>query len=292
MLVTVLVTVLVEVLVGMPGREQVTARVCPHGPGAGRPGTTLGAAPVTDHSERAAVPSNRMETKRRSRQRRIEVAEQRRRQAVRERHRSWLTIGLAVVAGAAVVGAVLVQQALKPPPVAERKLSSFGAKLSAAGCTAVENPPDAGYQQIGPGTTDKKAAAITKGTYASVPPTSGQHLGTGLSLGTSFYDTTDEPSVESAVTSMHHGYSLVWYAPALPAKQVQTLQDIATRASTIQSKFAVLPWQPSYGQLPTGKQVVMTTWGHRQACGTVSGAAVEKFIQQFPPSKAPEPNGT
>jgi hypothetical protein len=53
-------------------------------------------------------------------------------------------------------------------------------------------------------------------------------------------------------------------------------------------------WDDAYGDFPAGKHLGMSHWGaadsFTQVCGKVSGAAVQKFIEDHPASDSPEPN--
>ena len=105
--------------------------------------------------------------------------------------------------------------------------------------------------------------------------------------------------MEQLVHNLEHGYTILWYDDTIEGKQLDALKDIAESARADDNvgpnqKFVVSAWDDSYGDLPEGKHIGLSHWGaeqgHRQLCGKVSGEAVERFIEKFPASDAPEPN--
>ena len=110
--------------------------------------------------------------------------------------------------------------------------------------------------------------------------------------------------METLVHNLEHGYTVVWYDATATDKQQATLKSVAEKARASDAtaqKFIVSAWDPSYGAFPAGKHFALSHWaadpqdtkkqtGHRQLCGDVSGDVVQKFIEQFPYTMAPEPN--
>jgi hypothetical protein len=229
--------------------------------------------------------SRKLDAKQAARLRRHELEAQKRQLAKRERLRTWSYAGLAVLAGAAIIAAVLVPQWLKPTPVTERKLASFGTSLKKAGCDSPTSPKSGKDTLIGPGT---KNAKRTKGSYPSAPPVGGDHYATPVPATPNFFAASAKPKVERLVTNEINGDTVVWYLPSLPGSQVKTLSQFAQRIALDNPNVLVAPWDTSYGKFPAGKQVALATKGHVQYCAKVSGAAVQSFVQQFP-AVAPAP---
>jgi Protein of unknown function (DUF3105) len=116
--------------------------------------------------------------------------------------------------------------------------------------------------------------------------------------------------VETLVHNLEHGYTVVWYRPDAPSKQIQNLERIAKTFGSDSynpaDKFLAAPWSEADGAgFPVGKSVVITRWaadpndpgdptkqrGVRQACTEVSGAAIKEFMAKYPVANSPEPNG-
>ena len=76
-------------------------------------------------------------------------------------------------------------------------------------------------------------------------------------------------------------------------------KDVKAMAEKIDADayFMAAPWSSADGAaFPDGKHVALTHWtgpenqeGVTQYCGAPSGAVVEKFLDDYPPSDAPEP---
>lgn len=223
--------------------------------------------------------------------RKARVEELRRAQAAAERRRTILAVGVAGVVVVVLVGIVV---AVIRDYRTGQDPATYGVAAAAASCDAATNDPTSGSAvHVGPGTNQPN---ITKIKYSTVPPSSGEHFVVPESPSLPFYTTKDRPRIETLVHNLEHGYTVVWYTADLPAAQQEDLRKIADLARQETSgKFIVSAWDDSYGTLPAGKTVAMSHWGaktgHRELCGAVSGAAVKSFIQKFPASDAPEPNG-
>lgn len=97
--------------------------------------------------------------------------------------------------------------------------------------------------------------------------------------------------------NLEHGYTIVWYDESTPKDQVDELKKLAplTRDDKYAGpKFIVSAWDQTRGAFPSGKHIAMSHWGakegHRQLCGSVSGAAIATFVQDYPYTDSPEPN--
>jgi hypothetical protein len=226
------------------------------------------------------------------RDRRAKVEAMRKAEQARERRKSMIFVVIAVLVGVGLIAAVAVPSYVKSRNDPKNKaLSSFGVSASAAGCSDVQTK-DAGDsvgKHVPDGTVEK---------YATVPPSYGPHWNAPAYPAREFYTARDRPEMEQLVHNLEHGYTIVWYDSTIKGAQLDALKDIATRARTEDAvgptgKFIVSAWDNAYGKLPSGKHLGLSHWGaqdsHVQLCGKVSGAAVQKFIDDFPASDSPEP---
>ena len=229
-----------------------------------------------------------MATKTKDRRARIE--EMRRAQARAERRKTLGFVSVAVVIGLLLIAVPVGQAILKARnDPARRPLSAFGVAPAAAGCSPIDNPKvTAAGLHIGPGTNQPTK---TRARYSTVPPTSGEHFAVTASLGRKFFGPNDAPKMEELVHNLEHGYTVVWYDDTVRGAQLDTLRDLLARVAKDSPKFIVAPWDPSYGRFPAGMHIGVSTWGHRQLCGKVSGEVIGAFVKRFPPAQAPEPNG-
>jgi hypothetical protein len=95
-----------------------------------------------------------------------------------------------------------------------------------------------------------------------------------------------------------------------PDKEINNLQRISKTFGSDDynpaDKFIAAPWSDADGAgFPAGKNIVITRWtadpndpadvtkqrGVRQACTTVSGAAIQDFMAKYPVDSSPEPSG-
>ena len=227
--------------------------------------------------------------------RRERLEAERRAQKAAQRKRNMLTAGIGILAGVLIIGgtafAIINQEKNKP---SNKDFSAFGVSASAAQCTPVEKSKVAGSgEHVGPGTNSPN---VTKVTYSTVPPTSGQHYPVWLEPSRHFYSVADAPVVEQAVHNLEHGYNVLWYSPTLSEADISTLEGLADKigGDSDTRKFIVLPWNTAYGAFPAGKTIGISHWGKtegsRQLCGQVSGEAIAKFVEDHPSSDSPEPN--
>ena len=224
-------------------------------------------------------------------ERRARIEEMRRQQQAAERRKNIVIIGLGLVLGIGLIAAVAVPMVMKEQEN-RAPLASFGAPLAEASCSEPTNDPATSANHVGPGTDN----AVTKVTYATVPPSNGDHFLAPAEISRHFYTAEDRPRVETLVHNLEHGYTIVWYDSTVTGDQLQAAKDLADRVpeDSKNRKFIVSAWDESYGQLPDGKHVALVHWsadgrGHRQLCGAVSGAAIDQFMTAFPASDSPEP---
>jgi hypothetical protein len=223
--------------------------------------------------------------------RKAKLEEMRRQQAAAERRRTMLVGGIAgalVLALVAVVGIVIRNQIIK------NDMTRIGAAEAAASCDpATSDKVTGASQHVGPGTDSPN---VTRVTYATVPPSSGQHFAVPEAPSRAFYTASDRPPLETLVHNLEHGYTIVWYDEKLPKAEqdrLRTLAPLARKADNPGPKFIVSAWDSSRGALPAGKPIALSHWGaqqgHRMYCGKVSGAAIQHFTKRFPYTDSPEP---
>lgn len=224
--------------------------------------------------------------------RRAKVEELRRQQRAAERRRTTIFIGIASVVGIGIIAAAaipLINQGREQ----SRPYSEFGVGAAAAECDPVTN--DA---------AESATHVETPVSYATLPPSSGDHFPSPVAGSRPFYTAEDTPAVEQLVHNLEHGYTILWYASTVSEADLQTLEDLADRVrnDNDRNKFIVAAWDESRGAFPEGKSIALSHWsasgegagaqglGHRQLCGQVSGEVVDQFMTLFPFTDAPEPN--
>jgi hypothetical protein len=187
-------------------------------------------------------------------------AEEARKAAQRRAHRrsNLLTIGVAVVVGALVVGGIIYQRSTGEGGVSDE----VGVSEAAANCTGVREPEKQPADHIAPGEPHPP--------YSSDPPTSGPHLEQPANPG--FYD---QPlPAEQVIHNMEHGQIVIWYAPDAPEEVVGNIESLVRQEST--ATLAV-----PYEAVGNTHTFVMTAWGASQACEQVSQAVVNKFRTEY-----------
>ncbi|HJY43459.1 MAG TPA: DUF3105 domain-containing protein [Propionibacteriaceae bacterium] len=181
-------------------------------------------------------------------------------------------------------------------------LEDLGTSLGAAGCDPIAENEATGNQDHVPDGT--------KVPYAQTPPDSGSHYANPAPFTKHFYAEADRPAVETLVHNLEHGYTVVWYRADAPSEKINDLQRISKTFGSDDynpaDKFIAAPWSDADGAgFPAGKNVVITRWtadpndpgnpslqrGVRQACTSVSGAAIKDFMAKYPVNNSPEPNG-
>ncbi len=223
--------------------------------------------------------------------RRIKIDELRAQQKAKERKRSLLFVGLAIIIGLGLVAAAAIPL-LKQNADRNREISSFGVSAADAGCGEILDDAAEGVgDHVGPGTDTPDTTRVDYGTS---PPSSGQHFVSTTGFDRHFYSRSDIPPVENLVHNLEHGYTIVWYDESVSDDDVSTLEALASRMSTDVPKFIVTAWDSAdRGAFPEG-HIALSHWtqgtGHRQYCGRPSGEVVQSFMTQFPSTDAPEPD--
>ena len=177
-----------------------------------------------------------------------------------------LSVALVVaLTGAAVAVFLLTRRTVDPPPLPEVSQ----AVLTAAGCTADEQPADLGGGHI-PSDDASLAAAAPEVLYPDRPTTSGMHMDPVVATGV-----YDVPIDERVLThNLEHGYVVVWYDPdAAASDALGTWAPDAIGGGF--PKVVVAPWQ---GDLPDGAAVSFTAWGWRQSCTRFDPQVADAFV--------------
>lgn len=223
--------------------------------------------------------------------RRTRIDELRAQQKAAERKRSMIFIGIAVVVGLALVAlaAVPLYQQWQDE---NRAISEFGVSASAANCGEVtEDAATGNNDHVGPGTPTPDVLRVE---YETAPPSSGQHFATTAGFQRSYYSREDTPPLEQLVHNLEHGASIVWYDEAVDDATVDELERLADRLAGDNPKVIVAAWDSERGDFPEGS-IAMSHWGtdsgHRQYCDQLSGEVIAAFLEQFPYTDSPEPNG-
>ncbi|HSV38781.1 MAG TPA: DUF3105 domain-containing protein [Nocardioidaceae bacterium] len=229
------------------------------------------------------------------RDRRAIVEEMRKKQQAQERRRTLLAFLAALAVAAVIIGFALVQY-LDARQKESRDLSDIGVAKSAASCQPVKRESAEGNQQ--------HVASGVKVDYDAAPPAYGEHDGNYLRGAEvkNFYTVDDRPPVERLVHSLEHGYTIVWYDESI-ADDDAAMDDVRAIASRypVGDYVMVAPWTKEDGDaFPEETHIAMTHWtggedkdqeGIWQYCGKVSGESVQTFVEDFPKSNSPEPNG-
>jgi hypothetical protein len=148
-------------------------------------------------------------------------------------------------------------------------------------------------------------------TYDDAPPAFGPHWNeAGVApapIGKRFYTDDDRPELESLVHNLEHGYTILWYDQSIAddADKLNEVHGIAQKLDVSDTnyrfKFIAAPWmsgdEKESGEFPSGQHVALTHWvagdkpqGIWQYCTEPSGAALKKFMDDYPYTDSPEPN--
>ena len=227
--------------------------------------------------------------------RKARIEQMRREQESADRRRTMLVVGSAVLVIVVLAG-IVTKVVLDA--VADQDMTQVGLSASAASCDGVQTDAAAASGtavHVGPGTNKP---TVTKVDYPMIPPDNGEHFATPVYPAAEFYTAQDRPPLENLVHNLEHGYTVLWYTSATPKAQQDQLKKISTLARKDEKaagKFIVSAWDDARGAFPAGKTIGISHWGaktgYRQLCGGVSGAAIKKFIDAYPYTDSPEPNG-
>ena len=231
------------------------------------------------------------------------VAEQMRRdQQSKERRKTLLMIGAAVLVGAIIIGTA-VWQLLQERESDSRALADIGVPVGQAGCQD-------------PVTKDAEGSGVHRTTgetilYEDTPPAFGPHWGDYLQPNEvrKFFTADDRPPVERLVHSLEHGWTILWYDDTVAADDAATadLDAIASKFPDVtdaDQKIIIAPWTADDGgePFPDDTHLAFTHWsmggtngnaeGQRGVwtyCSQPSGEVVADFMSDYPSSDSPEP---
>lgn len=229
-----------------------------------------------------------------------------------EKRRNFAIVGAcSLVAIAILLVAVvpIVREKLELREFNNKDLAAIGAPASV--CTDPTTKPADGNQQHEP--------YPTQITYADESPVAfGPHwLEAGIApaaFARKFYTAEDRPELESLVHNLEHGYTILWYddTAAADPDTVSTIRGIARKfagTSNLRDKFIAAPWtaadqkEGGADPWPSGDHIAFSHWsaggngvtdvskqqGVFQYCKEPSGAALEKFMLDYPYTDSPEP---
>ena len=220
----------------------------------------------------------------RKEQARLERLEIQRQMASRKRNR---TIGLSLVALAAVgvIVAFVVLQPSDPDSTLTAPadlLAAAPAAAGAAGCTEVRTVEEYAGADAAHIEGDERFPQLPGlDTYPSTPPASGPHVGSAT-LPAGVYDS--RPDIGTALHSLEHGGSVVWYSPDAPQEQIDTITAFYDQSDPVgQDRVIVAPYdyEGPGGQLPDGVQMALIAWHRLQTCAAPSLEVAFDFTSQY-----------
>jgi hypothetical protein len=242
-----------------------------------------------------------------TRSERAKVVEQMRaQQKAAERRRGTIIVAACVLVAVGIVAAAAIGPIMDHYRTAKysgKALNQIGSPASV--CQDVTTKPADGNQQHLPDGSQV--------TYSDSPPAFGKHYLTPDEMGRKFYTAQDRPELGALVHNEEHGYTILWYddTAAGDSDQMDQIRAIAGKfagTTDLRDKFKAVPWTSSDGKpFPSGQHVAFTHWsvggtqkasqgsdkqvGVWQYCSSVSGAALETYMEDYPFSDSPEPAG-
>ena len=215
--------------------------------------------------------------------------------------------GLAIV-GVCVVVAVLIVGAAAFKPIsdwwslrayASDSLTEIGSKASSCQEPTTKKA-DGNQEHVDVGTPM---------TYDDAPPAFGQHWNMWDTMDRKLYTTSDRPELGELVHNLEHGYTILWYDETIQddSGAMDELRGIASKlqgTDNLRDKFKAVPWTSEDGKaFPKGQHVAFTHWsvggvgetdpekqvGVFQYCSSLSGSALESFMEKWPYMDSPEP---
>ncbi|MFC5263748.1 DUF3105 domain-containing protein [Kribbella qitaiheensis] len=220
-------------------------------------------------------------------------------QARSDKRRTLIIVAASILVGLAIIAYPAIKL-IQDSRTRDMAISELGVSAAEASCDKATDDKATGTQDHQP---DGTVIA-----YPVSPPSSGPHYAVWAPFGKKFYTSDDRPPVPNLVHNLEHGYTILWYneATANNADQVALIEKIskAQLPESSNGKFIAAPFKESDGQQPwpAGKNIAFSHWsgnaqgqttafGHRQFCGSVSGEALQQFMDKYPALDAQEPNG-
>jgi len=235
----------------------------------------------------------------------------RRKQKGGEKRRGFAIVGVCVLVAVLIVAAAAYRPVRNWYDLRQFKdidLASIGAPASS--CSKVETKPADGNQQHVP--------TGSQVTYSTAPPAFGSHWNEqGVApapFNRKYYTAKDRPELEALVHNLEHGYTILWYDETIAddPDQLNVINGIADKfrsdSNNLRYKFIAAPWTADdvkeSGAFAAGKHVAISHWsaggsssndaskqvGVFQYCAEPSGAALEKFMLDYPYTDSPEPD--
>lgn len=237
------------------------------------------------------------------------IAKMRKQQKGSEHRRGLMIVGVCAAIALLIVGAAAFK------PIKDWYDARAFDNLSLADIGA----PASACQKITTIKADGNQDHVPTGTpvqYGQAPPAFGAHWNeAGVApapMDRKLYTSSDRPPLESLVHNLEHGYTILWYDDTIAKDDaaMTTLRGIADKfagTSNYRFKFKVVPWTAADEggkKFPAGEHVAFTHWsaggsgetdtskqaGVFQYCSDVSGAALTKFMDEYPYFDSPEPN--
>lgn len=210
-----------------------------------------------------------------------------------EKRRKAITMSAVVFGVAVMIGAtaypILTDDARKD----HRTLTDIGPSALSAGCQPPVTKPAEGnndHRPIG-----------EKITYDTAPPAYGPHYPIPQDMGQKFYTVEDRPAVETLVHNLEHGFTILWYDETISPDMVSDIKAITRRfpnTTGVDDKFIAAPWTGEDGAaFPEGAHVALTHWSVTEDqeqegvwlyCAKPSGEVVDRFVEDYPFTDAPE----
>ena len=217
-------------------------------------------------------------------------------QARRDRNRTIIIVAASIVVGLAIIAYPAIRL-IQDSRTKNQAMTEFGVAASAASCDTPTEDPAVGTQDHKPDGTQID--------YSTSPPSSGPHYAEWAPFAKKFYTLDERPAIPHLVHNLEHGYTLLWYKSSLPQDQIDEIEKIskAKLPDSTNGKFIAAPFRETDGKpWPEGKQIAFSHWsanaqgqdkafGHRQFCNSVSGEALQQFMDKYPATDAQEPNG-
>jgi uncharacterized protein DUF3105 len=226
-----------------------------------------------------------------------------------ERRRGLVIVGVCLVIALGIIAATVIpilKDKVEAQKYADKSLSDIGSPASS--CQKPTTKKATGNQQHVP--TGQPV------DYPDAPPAFGKHWNQqGVApapFARKLYTADDRPALESLVHNLEHGYTILWYDSTV-ADDSDAMDELSAIADKFQStddnmrdKFIAAPWtseDENGKKFPSGEHVAITHWsaggsgnsdpskqvGVWQYCSSVSGAALDSFMQQYPYTDSPEP---
>lgn len=237
------------------------------------------------------------------------IDEIRRKQKSGEKRRGFAIVGVCALVAVLIVGAAAyrpIKNWYDLRKFNDIELASIGAP--ATDCQDIETKPADGNQDHVP--------EPQQVTYTTAPPAFGAHwneAGTAPApFNRKFYTEDDRPELEALVHNLEHGYTILWYDESIAENgdELNVIDGIADKfrsdSDNFRFKFIAAPWtaadEEESGKFPDGMHVALSHWsaqggpekdqqiGVFQYCSAPSGAALEKFMLEYPYTDSPEPD--